>query len=173
MCLAPSVPTAPNATLQYHLIRWDAARNPEHDIGCTDWLTRAGASSSYCKRLLITWYSVVANIVIIITINIKGKLLETPAINNVAPVRRELPFFFSILPILPIQPSRRRGSCISSMSSSSMQSTLLYILAFTGTTLGHQDHPKPPPQRPIVSEDANWMTKHMAGMAQLLPFQLH
>lgn len=43
-----------------------------------------------------------------------------------------------------------------------MQSTLVSFLALTGACLAHGDHGEHS-QKPIVAEDANWMTKHMAG----------
>lgn len=43
-----------------------------------------------------------------------------------------------------------------------MQSTLVSVLALTGACLAHGDHGEHS-QKPIVAEDASWMTKHMAG----------
>lgn len=43
-----------------------------------------------------------------------------------------------------------------------MQSTLVSVLALTGACLAHGEHGEHS-QKPIVAEDANWMTKHMAG----------
>lgn len=43
-----------------------------------------------------------------------------------------------------------------------MQSTLVSVLALAGACLAHGDHGEHS-QKPIVAEDANWMTKHMAG----------
>ncbi|POR32369.1 Putative calcium-binding protein [Tolypocladium paradoxum] len=41
-----------------------------------------------------------------------------------------------------------------------MRASILCPLALAGAVLAHGDHP----QKPIVDEHANWMTKHMAGI---------
>lgn len=43
-----------------------------------------------------------------------------------------------------------------------MLSTLVTALALSSACLAHGDHGERS-QRPIVDENANWMTKHMAG----------
>lgn len=41
-----------------------------------------------------------------------------------------------------------------------MQHYIALSLAFVGTVVAHGDHGS---QAPLVDENANWMTKHMAG----------
>lgn len=42
-----------------------------------------------------------------------------------------------------------------------MQRLIAISLAVAGTAVAHGDHGS---QAPMVNENANWMTKHMAGM---------
>lgn len=48
----------------------------------------------------------------------------------------------------------------------SMRSLNFLVLGVAGMALGHGDHDVHS-QRPIVDENANWMTKHMAGETPL------
>jgi hypothetical protein len=50
-----------------------------------------------------------------------------------------------------------------------MQRLIAVGLVFAGAAVAHGDHSG---QAPIVADDANWMTKHMAGKRQTTPLDL-
>lgn len=48
-----------------------------------------------------------------------------------------------------------------------MHRPFLLTLALAGSAVAHGDHGG---QAPMVNEDADWMTKHMAGTSDIVPF---
>lgn len=52
-----------------------------------------------------------------------------------------------------------------------MLRTLITALALSGASLAHGDHGEHS-QKPMVDENANWMTKHMAGKLRDIYLQM-
>ena len=48
-----------------------------------------------------------------------------------------------------------------------MRAGALLSVVFVGTAMAHGDHGGS--QKPVVPDDANWMTKHMAGLSRRYP----